>query len=392
MSEFFQTLLSDIIKVQRNRDCHLKESEYQLTGRFPIIDQGENFIAGYTDSEFATRSMYPPAIVFGDHTLRLKYIDFRFAPGTHGVQIIRGSNPAYVDKYLYYLIQREVKLMGSSGYKRHMRTLMNRVIPFTSNISTQKKIASILTSIDEAIVSARTEIAKLHLLKKATINELFTGGNSSDIGRVPLNWHVCAFKQIESKQDKGMQVGVSGGELKSFEYKEFGVPLAMPSNIDSPYMNTDSITRISEKKADQFTKYRLSEGDILFSRRSSIGSFALITESNAGWICGTGCLRVRFDRQVVSPQFVAQYLFWDYPIDWLKHNARGTKMLNLSTSILGSLPVIVPPLAEQARIVTVLGAIDQRILDCKTLLEKHEFMKQAVMEDLLTGELHVRVA
>lgn len=59
----------------------IAQEEYQNSGKYPIIDQGGNVIAGWTDSEECVISEGLPLIVFGDHTRIFKYIDFSFATG-----------------------------------------------------------------------------------------------------------------------------------------------------------------------------------------------------------------------------------------------------------------------------------------------------------------------
>lgn len=141
---------------------------------------------------------------------------------------------------------------------------------------------------------------------------------------------------------------------------------------------------IPEERAMSLAKNRVLEGDILFSRRGYIGRFALITRFNSGWVCGTGCLRVRLNQEIIHPFFISQYLTLDYPIEWLNLNAVGLTMLNLSTSILNDLSVLVPPLEEQSKIASALLAIDSRTLKCKTFLRKQESLKKSLMQDLLT--------
>lgn len=175
MSEFFDTSLSDVIALQNDKKAQLKTFEYQSSGVLPIIDQSSNFICGYTDDFSKKYSKSLPVIVFGDHTLHTKYIDFDFAVGADGTQIIRTQDPQHEHKYLYYVISREIQIMGSEGYKRHLKILKERVVPFTNSIPEQKKIASILTSVDEVIENTQKQIDKLQDLKKSLMQDLLTG-------------------------------------------------------------------------------------------------------------------------------------------------------------------------------------------------------------------------
>src|SRR6266852_5925733 len=64
----------------------LKAAEIKRVGRIPVIDQGESFISGYTDDSANEYSGPLPVIIFGDHTRRFKFIDFKFAVGADGTR------------------------------------------------------------------------------------------------------------------------------------------------------------------------------------------------------------------------------------------------------------------------------------------------------------------
>ena len=66
----------------------LQTSQYADTGRFPIVDQGKELVAGYTDDESCVvRDV--PLTVFGDHTRTVKFVEFDFAAGADGTKLLR---------------------------------------------------------------------------------------------------------------------------------------------------------------------------------------------------------------------------------------------------------------------------------------------------------------
>jgi type I restriction enzyme, S subunit len=69
----------------------LKQKEYQGAGKYPVIDQGQLFIGGYTDNSDLALEIKDPVIVFGDHTRVIKYVDFDFVPGADGVKVLKPS-------------------------------------------------------------------------------------------------------------------------------------------------------------------------------------------------------------------------------------------------------------------------------------------------------------
>jgi len=66
----------------------IKQSQIKNQGKYPVIDQGQSFIAGYTDYESLVITLASPVIIFGDHTTNRKYIDFNFVPGADGTKIL----------------------------------------------------------------------------------------------------------------------------------------------------------------------------------------------------------------------------------------------------------------------------------------------------------------
>ncbi|MCE0486367.1 restriction endonuclease subunit S [Ornithinimicrobium sediminis] len=98
----------------------------------------------------------------------------------------------------------------------------------------------------------------------------------------------------------------------------------------------------------------------MYSRRGDITKRGLITPTEAGWLCGTGCLLVRPSARV-DPLWLSFWLSQPKIHRWLLNQSVGATMANLNTDILSRLPVLLPPRPEQERIARVLGAFDDLI-------------------------------
>lgn len=94
---------------------------------------------------------------------------------------------------------------------------------------------------------------------------------------------------------QGIQTGPFGSQLKAEEYTESGVPVVMPKDIYNGLLTEKSLSRISEKKALKLSKHKIAPGDIIFPRRGNLRRIGVALPENAGWICGTGCLRARLN-------------------------------------------------------------------------------------------------
>ena len=112
----YSDLFKDVTKFAKK----LPTSDYQEKGKHPIIDQGQKQIAGYTDIEEGLFTDVP-AIIFGDHTRVIKYIDTPFFIGADGVKVIKCKEEQANYNYLYYLLS-SVRI-PNTGYNRHYKWL-----------------------------------------------------------------------------------------------------------------------------------------------------------------------------------------------------------------------------------------------------------------------------
>lgn len=159
-----------------------------------------------------------------------------------------------------------------------------------------------------------------------------------------------------------IQTGPFGSLLHASDYVKNGIPSIMPVNIGAARNIThDKLAHISENDANRLEKYLVNTHDIVYSRRGDVEKCALITENENGWLCGTGCLRLRVLNKKLDPIFCSYYLSTDSVKSWVSANSVGTTMPNLNSSILNRLPILVPSLPEQKAIASVLSSLDDKI-------------------------------
>jgi type I restriction enzyme, S subunit len=137
--------------------------------------------------------------------------------------------------------------------------------------------------------------------------------------------------------------------------------VVMPVNIGENRINSKGIARICPADVQRLRRHLLEEGDIVYSRRGDVERRALVRRAEAGWLCGTGCLRIRLGKSVADPAFAAYYLGHPSVRAWIVRHAIGATMLNLNTGILEALPFVLPPLRDQQHIATFLSALDDKI-------------------------------
>lgn len=149
----------------------LPTSEYKQQGKFPIIDQSQSIVAGWTDDAGSVIGEPLPVVVFGDHTCTLKLVDFPFAQGADGIKIIVPNEKMTVE-YLHGALQAYP--VHSGDYKRHFTDLKQKAVAFPDiQTGEQQMIASCLLTIDELIRAQNDRVETLDSHKAALMQQLF---------------------------------------------------------------------------------------------------------------------------------------------------------------------------------------------------------------------------
>jgi type I restriction enzyme S subunit len=200
------------------------------------------------------------------------------------------------------------------------------------------------------------------------------------VGAVPVDWDYTTLGEACARGGGNVQTGPFGTQLHASDYVPNGIPSIMPQNIGDNRVIRNGIARITIKDADRLSRYRLRPGDIIYSRRGDVERRALIRKQEEGWLCGTGCLRVRFDEGHVDPAYASFYLGDSRVREWIVRHAHGATMPNLNTSILSSLPFVVPPPADQRAIARILGTLDDKIELNRRMNETLEAIAQALFK------------
>ena len=150
----------------------IKQKHYLKNGKYPIIDQGQNFISGYSNDEL-TINIKKPVIIFGDHTRCFKFVDFDFIAGADGIKILEPKE-FFNEKLFYYFCL--ILDFPNKGYSRHYQYLAKTIMRIPP-IETQKEIVSILDksfeSADNMLKYVEDSLDKAELLKRALLRDAF---------------------------------------------------------------------------------------------------------------------------------------------------------------------------------------------------------------------------
>jgi len=191
------------------------------------------------------------------------------------------------------------------------------------------------------------------------------------IGPAPDGWEYTTLGLACERGGGDIQTGPFGSQLHAADYVPIGIPSIMPQNIGDNRIVEDGIARVTPEDAKRLSRYLVRTGDIVYSRRGDVERRALVRDHEDGWLCGTGCLRVRFGDQGPDSRFATYYLGHPAVREWIVRHAHGATMPNLNTSILGACPFVVPPPDEQRAIANILGTLDDKI-------ERHRRMNETL--------------
>lgn len=147
----------------------IKNSDINLTGKYPVIDQGENFLAGYTNQK-PKKMEKENCIVFGDHSKVFKFVNFPFVKGADGTKVLKLKNEKFNTKYFYYFF-KTIRL-PDLGYTRYYKILKGANIPVLK-IHQQNELVKLLERTEKLIDIRKNQIKAYDDLIESLFLEMF---------------------------------------------------------------------------------------------------------------------------------------------------------------------------------------------------------------------------
>lgn len=189
-------------------------------------------------------------------------------------------------------------------------------------------------------------IAEKKIKKEKPLPEITDDEKPFDI---PENWKWVRFSYLMN----AMSTGPFGSMLHKSDYVPKGIPLVNPANIVNGKIIPSEKMMVSADTAQRLESYRLHTGMIVIGRRGEMGRCAVVGENQNGWLCGTGSFFLT-PSSLLFVDYIQILFATHYAKAYLGGESVGTTMSNLNHKILSKMPVPLPPLAEQKRIVEKL--------------------------------------
>jgi len=316
--------------------------------------------------------------------------------------IVLGPRPMFADpKFVYYLASWDpiVKLAvsrmtGTSGRQRVPEYVFREEIHVLAPpLPEQRKIAEILSSVDDAIERTEAVIEQVRRVKQGLAQQLLTRGlpgrhthfKQTEVGEIPACWQVVRLGEIIHRCQYGLSAPLISDPV--------GVPVLRMNNLTDGGIDATDLKYAALSENDRKV-YGLKSGDLLFNRTNSkdlVGKVSLFNlDSEMAFASYLVRLQVVEERAV--PTWLSHYLnLPGVQASFRRLATPGVSQSNVNAQALLKTLIPLPPNDEQRAIVESIDSFQNRMAGETDSLAALRGLKSALMHVLLTGQVRVRV-
>ena len=352
------------------------QSDYLTEGKLPVVDQGEQFIGGYTNDSSKAYNGPLPVVIFGDHTRRVKFVDFPFVIGAQGVKLLRPREGWFPKFFAYLLPTRD---LPDRGYSRHYQFVRKLQFPQPPEPEQRRIVAEIekqFTRLEAGVAALRRVQANLHRYRAAVLKAAIPATGTPQV-------------RLEQLAEKGALVLY--GILQPGPGVPDGVPYVRPTEIDQDNILLEQIRRTSPAIAAKYKRSVLKAEDIILSIVGTIGKVAIVPASLEGGNITQSSVRIRPDRTQVGEKYLAWVLRSPFAIKQYDAARLGTAVPRLNVAHVRDLLIPVPPLADQERIVAEverrLSVVEELSALVTANLQRATRLRQSILQQAFEGKL-----
>lgn len=355
MRKTFDEVFEDVTKF----GTKVKTDEYHADGVHVIIDQGHEQIAGYTDSEEGLFTSVP-ALIFGDHTRVVKYVDMPFFLGADGVKVLRSRFADANYRYLYYAL-KSIRV-PNTGYNRHFKWLKEAEIEYPNNTE-QRSIVSILDRLSDIIDARKAELQKLDELIKVRFVEMFDDGESPMKTVEELCSEIVDCPHTTPRYE---------GELKH--------PAIRTSEIKKGYIAWDTMRYVSDEEYEErVARLRPEKGDIVYGREGTFGNAAVLP-GGYSFCLGQRVMLLRPDYSKCTSEYLLHAVISDdvYRQAVEKNNASTVAHVNVKDVKQFKVPL--PSFEKQRSFAYYVSQVEKSKAAVQQALDKAKLLFDSLMQ------------
>jgi type I restriction enzyme, S subunit len=357
-----------IEKEASSNKLKIPKQNFLEEGKYAIIDQGNKYIAGYTNDEDKIYSGILPIIIFGDHTRKFKFIDFKFALGADGTKILipkKGINP----KYFYYFL-KNLKI-PNHGYSRHYKFLKEAKIVYPP-LKTQEAIVSLLEKAEKAkeLRNEADELSKDYL--KSVFVDMF--GNPV---KNPKKFKVEELIKL---------CDLKSGGTPSRKEKEFfcgDIPWITTVALGKKHISSnDARDFITNDAVEKSATKIIPKGSIMVGIRVGVGK----TSINLCDMCTSQDIisLVNIDQRLNKEFFLQIFKYYE---SYFENKKRGATIQGITSNILKELMIPLPPIELQNKFAEIVKQVETMKEHQKESKEQIDDLFNALMQKAFKGEL-----
>lgn len=369
----------------------IKASDYQGQGRYKIIDQGKEAVAGYTDDASLVNGQLLPVVVFGDHTRVLKYVDEPIALGADGAKALWVNPDLASARYVYYYL-RSIQIK-EAGYSRHFKFLKEVEIPIpfkdgAPDFGDQIRTAHLLGRVEGLIAQRKQHLQQLDSLLKSVFLEMF-----GDPVRNEKGWDIESCEKAVLEISSGTSYG---GEDRPFENRE-EIGVLKISAVTKGTFDPAEFKVVNRAQITKALRY-VKRGDFLFSRANTIQLVAaccVVPEDYDRLFLPDKLWVLTLNEHLVKPQFLNYLLKNERFRDVVRALASGghDSMLNISMKKFMTLGIPCPPEGLQNQFAAIVEKVEALKSRYQHSLTELEALYGALSQKAFNGELNLsRVA
>jgi hypothetical protein len=350
----------DVVRSVSVRGHQVEAQNYVSSGKYPIIDQGAELIAGYSDDE--SKVLHSgPVVVFGDHTRNVKFVDFPFVVGADGTKILQPIDDQVSARFLAYLTEFAAGRIPNLGYSRHFKELKEVPIWLPMR-SEQDRIVEIVHTWDQglqacaALIVARRkalEIARLNLIE-------LSGADVAELGTFAVNTNRLLTVEVAAQRDL------------------FCIELEHMEEGTGRIVGTADILQL------RGSRRAFSAGDVLFGRlRPYLRKFIYARKEG---VCSTEVWVISANTTLCFPRYLYQIVQTER-FTAEANKSSGSRMPRADWDVVSRVEFPLPSIERQQEIADRLTAEEEALDLLIQLSDRLRSQRAGLIDRLLSGKL-----
>lgn len=368
----------------------LRKKEYTKTGKLPVVDQGHNFIGGYSNNNKLKIECISPLIVFGDHTKVIKYVDFDFVAGADGVNVIRPLN-MFLPKLFYYFLQ--TIQLPEKGYARHFQFLEKMLIPLPPLPEQHRivaKIEELFTRLNAGIKALKKIKAQLKRYRQAVLKYAFEG-KLTEKWREKHKYRLKTWSRTRLGNCCELITKGESPKWQGYTYVKDGITFIRSENVLWGEINLSNAAKIPIAFHEKLRRSQLKANDVLINLvGASIGRCGVLPSNVERANINQAVALIRINDELDS-QFLMHLLLTPNIQKKIHDGKVETARPNISLTDLRHLEISLPNMEEQHQIVSEIerrfSVADkiEKIVD--ESLKQSQRLRQSILKRAFEGKL-----